>query len=271
MGVDDVGGDPRRVHAGGGQHPAHRALGRGPVAAGRQEPLPHAGHGADHEVRHHPGVDEAEALGGQRGVDQHQTGHEVRRRRRGEGGDQPTEGVAHQDHRAVGHPVEEARDQAHVPGDVGAPAGRRGPSVPEQVEGDEVAVIDQVRRDGGPVEVGATEAVDGHHERAVGRAAVVDIVHRATDVDGGRHVGQSGQGRHPDEATGPRRPSCRQEVEEQPVDHVGGLQLHPVPGAFDPLVAPRPRHVARGPGHLLLGQGEVATAPHAHRRGLHRR
>src|SRR5260370_25346856 len=63
---------------------------------------------------------------------------------------------------------------------------------------------------------------------------------------------------------------ARQEVQEQPVDLGGSLELYPVAGALQALVAPRSRGVPGGARHLLLGEREVAAAPGPHGRRLDR-
>jgi hypothetical protein len=61
-----------------------------------------------------------------------------------------------------------------------------------------------------------------------------------------------------------------QEVQEEGVDPVGCLELHPVSDVVEPLVAPRTDHVRLGAGHGLLGERHVARAPHAQRGRLDR-
>src|SRR6202011_3120263 len=60
-----------------------------------------------------------------------------------------------------------------------------------------------------------------------------------------------------------------EEVQEKRVDPVRCLQLHPVARSFETLIAPRTGHMLRRPGHLGLGQREVAAAPDAQRWGLY--
>ena len=166
-------------------------------------------------------------------------------------------------------------------GDVGGPTGGRGAAVAEQVDGDQPVPVGQVRSDSGPVEVAAAQPVDADQQRRIVGAAVVGHVHGAVDVDlapGGRHEGQGG---HPVEATGrggrsgragdgsDARQSGRQEVDQERVDQLGRLELHPVAGSLEPSVPPWAGHVGTRPGHLLLGQGETTAAPHAHGRCLH--
>ena len=203
VGVHHLGGDPGRVDAGGAQHPAHGLFGRGPVPAGGQVPLPHPGDRAEHEVREDPRVDHAQALGGQRGVDQDEAGHALGDRRGAQGGDQSPERVAEEDDRAVRDPGDEPGEQVHVTVDARRPPRGGGTPVAQEVEGHQPAAGDQVGSDRGPVEMGATEAVDADQQRGTLGAAVVDVVDRATDIDGPGHVGDSCQGRHPTEATGP--------------------------------------------------------------------
>src|SRR5215216_4841239 len=45
-----------------------------------------------------------------------------------------------------------------------------------------------------------------------------------------------------------------QEVQQQRVDRLGGLQLHPVPDAVETLIAPRAGDMGRRARHRLLGQ-----------------
>src|SRR6266496_1931800 len=62
---------------------------------------------------------------------------------------------------------------------------------------------------------------------------------------------------------------AREEVEQQRVDLVWGVQLKPVARAVWALVSPGARHVFGGVGHLHLGEGDVAGAPDAHGGCLH--
>jgi hypothetical protein len=62
-----------------------------------------------------------------------------------------------------------------------------------------------------------------------------------------------------------------EEVEQQAVDFVGSLKLHPVASVLDPFVSQRARHVLLRFGHLSLSEGHVTTALHTERRGLDRR
>jgi len=61
-----------------------------------------------------------------------------------------------------------------------------------------------------------------------------------------------------------------QEVQEQPVDVLGSLELHPVPGTVQPLVAPPARDILDRTSHLPLRQRKVAAAPDPHGRSRHR-
>jgi hypothetical protein len=54
-----------------------------------------------------------------------------------------------------------------------------------------------------------------------------------------------------------------EEVEQQEVDFVGCLKLHPVASVADPFISERARHVLLRSGHLSLREGNVTTAPHA--------
>jgi hypothetical protein len=65
--------------------------------------------------------------------------------------------------------------------------------------------------------------------------------------------------------------SLWKEVDQQAVDFVGYLKLHPVASVVDPFVSERARHVLLRPGHLTLSESNVTTAPHTERRGLNRR
>src|SRR5580704_5181127 len=47
-----------------------------------------------------------------------------------------------------------------------------------------------------------------------------------------------------------------EEVQEERIDPVRCLQLHPVTGSFETLIAPRAGHMLRGARHLGLGQRE---------------
>ena len=171
-------GHPGGVDAGGGQHPAHRPLGGGAGRGGRRGTAPPPR--APSRPRSWParrGWTSPSRPVGQGRVDEHEAGHPVGDGRRGQGGHQPAERVAHQDDRSVRHPVEEAGHQVHVAGDVGrrprpgcarGRAGRRPPAGCGRPGGGE-------RR---PVEVGAAEAVDGDQQRRVGRTAEVGVVRR---------------------------------------------------------------------------------------------
>jgi hypothetical protein len=66
------------------------------------------------------------------------------------------------------------------------------------------------------------------------------------------------------------RQSGRQEVDQQPVHVLGRLQLHPMPGSFEPLISPKTSDVLCRVGHLPLGERAVSRAPHPHRRDLDR-
>ena len=74
---------------------------------------------------------------------------------------------------------------------------------------------------------------------------------------------------------GRRRPSLLasswEEVEEEAVHLLGRLELHPVSHAVEALVAARTGDEGGRARHLRLGEGDVAAAPHAHRRCLDRR
>ena len=67
------------------------------------------------------------------------------------------------------------------------------------------------------------------------------------------------------------RSALPEEVQQQGVDLVRGVQLQPVTRAVQALVPPRTRHVLGGVGHLDFGERAVPRAPDAHGRRLHRR
>ncbi len=67
------------------------------------------------------------------------------------------------------------------------------------------------------------------------------------------------------------RSALAEEVQQQGVDLVWGIQLQPVTRAVQALVPPRARHVLGGVGHLHFAQRAVPRAPDAHGRCLHRR
>ena len=81
-------------------------------------------------------------------------------------------------------PASEPGQQVDMSVDVRAPARPSVSPVADQVDGHQPAAGDQVGRRGGPVEMGATESVDAHHDRRAGGAAIVDVVDRAVEVHG---------------------------------------------------------------------------------------
>src|SRR4051794_41903138 len=58
-----------------------------------------------------------------------------------------------------------------------------------------------------------------------------------------------------------------EEPEQEPVDLLRGVELHPVRGALDALVAPGAGDELAGRDHPVLGQVVVAAAPEAERVG----
>ena len=196
MGVDHVGWHTPHVDAGHAEHPANGPLRRRPGAAGAQVPLPHPGHRAQHEVGEDPRVHHAQPVGGQRRVDQHEPGHQLGGRHRGQRSHQSPHRVAHQHDRAVGHPAQEGLEEGDVAFDIGCAPGRRRASVAEEVDRQQVVTGGQVGGDGRPVEVRTPEPVDADQQRAVRRTPVVGVVHGAAGVDGVRGGVHSGHGRH---------------------------------------------------------------------------
>ena len=184
MGGDHVGRDAGAVDATDTEHPLHALFRRRQAAPVGKEVLAHTGHRAQGEVDGDPRMDQSRAGGGQGGVDEHQAGDRLGLGHCLQRGHQATHRVADQNGRRAGHRLEEPAQQAAVPFDVGGPSLGRGQPVPHQVEGQQARPLGQAGGDRQPVDVGATQAVHGDHERTAGRPSHVHVVHRAVDVDG---------------------------------------------------------------------------------------
>ena len=218
--------------------------------------------------------------------------HPVGRPGGAQGGHQSAERVAHQHHRPVGQPVEDARrGVATWPATSGGAPGGRGAPVAEQVDGDQPVAAGQVRGDGRPVEVAAAQAVDGRPAggRRPGRRSRRRAPVRRRRARARRAARRAG--RSPGEATGNAAGSGRSASAGAPDLHrrsTGRLTTAGSrPGAGSRRRAPRAASSARGPRSARsatvpprssddpvicsLGQGEVAAAPHPEGRGLHRR
>ena len=120
--------------------------------------------------------------GRQRRVHQHQTGHRLGVPRRLHGGDQAAHRVADQDRGRAGDLGQEAVQQLLVGLDRGGVAASLGEAEPGQVEGQHPAGGGEQGGQGRPVDQRAAEPVHADEQRAVGRAAVVDVVHPAAEV-----------------------------------------------------------------------------------------
>src|SRR5205807_5264718 len=62
---------------------------------------------------------------------------------------------------------------------------------------------------------------------------------------------------------------ANEEAEDQAVEALRLVELHPMAGAFEALVAPQSRDAGSGAQHLRFCQVRISTAPDAQGGGLH--
>jgi hypothetical protein len=184
-GVDHLRRDPRGIGAADPQHALDVLPGRCAAPPGVEEALTEAGDGADEEVGHDPGMDDAGSAGYREGrVDEHEASHALRIGRRLERGHQPAHRIPDQHHRLVAGGSQDTAEQPAVALDVGRSPGGGSAAMAQQVHGEKPGPPGQEGRHGQPIEMRATQSVHGHEQPAVVGPAVVGDVHRPVEVEG---------------------------------------------------------------------------------------
>ena len=173
--------DLRRVGADRVEHPGHEFFG-GEPAAPADDPLAQPGNHIGQEHHDHGGVG-PDGHERQRRVEQDEAGHRAGCGRSLPEGDHPAHRIPHEDHRRAGHRPDETVQQGPVGGHVDAAARGPGEAMPGQVGREHPVPAGQQRRDRRPVDRAAFQAVHGHDDRGTRRAAVVEVVHRAAEID----------------------------------------------------------------------------------------